>query len=255
MIFNDLIDHLLLYLSAAEKNSFDLSKCSDINPLFTKKHLRKIKSLCLLKIYVLSFVTWLDHSILNELVVASGSEDAQQLLNMFNNKIESYSNQPITLFPIPSSSQLMIPLDDSKYTLLAIKFNPPSRGDTTQGMILLQDVKNIKLILKRKWKITSQDIQLVAVYTQMELLYWMIPKCLVEVVESNMVLDWKSGIVMIAILPANFHTLQNNSEMLKGPFSSLNNVRQDDTKVAEHLISIYLLEIIANKLFNNYLAS
>ena len=89
----------------------------------------------------------------------------------------------------------------------------------------------------------------------MELLYWMIPKYLVEVVESNMVLDWKLGIVMIAILPANFHTLENNSEMLKGPFSSLNNVRQDDTKVAKHLISIHLLEIIANKLFNNYLAS
>ena len=231
MIFNDLVDHLLLYLSAVEKNSFDLWKCSDVNPLFTEKHLQKVKSFNLLKIYLLLFVTWLDHSILNELVVASGSEDAQQLLNMFDTKIDSYNNQPITSFPIPPCTQLMIPLSDSEYTLLATKINPPSQGGTTQGMILLQDVKNIKLILKHKWKISSHDIQLVAVHTQLHLFYWMIPKRLVEVVESNMVSDWSSGIIMMAVLPTNFHSLQENSEMFKGPFSSLNSIWQDDTEV------------------------
>ena len=231
VIFNDLIDHLLLYLSAAEKISFDLRKCSDINPLFAKKHLQKVKSFYLLKIYLLPFVTWLDHSILNELVVASGSEDAQQLLNLFGAKIDSYSNQPITSFPLPSCTQLMIPLNDCEYTLLAIKFIPPSRGGPTQGIILLQDVKNVKLALERKWKITSHDIQLVAVHTKLGLLYWMIPKHLVEVVESNIVPDWSSGIIMMAVLPTNFHSLQENSDMLKGPFSSLNSIWRDDTEV------------------------
>ena len=231
MIFNDLIDHLLLYLSAAENLSFDLSKCSDVNSLFTEKHLQKVKSFYLLKIYLLPFVTWLDHSILNELVVASGSEDAQQLLNMFNTKVDSYSNQPITSFPLPPGSQLMIPLSDSEYTLLAIKFNPPSRSSTTQNMILLQDVKNIKLVLERKWKMGSHDIQLVAMHTKLEILYYMIPKHLVEVVERNMVPDRSSGIIMMAVLPTNFHSLQENSETLKGPFSSLNSIWQDDTEV------------------------
>ena len=230
MIFNDLIDQLFLYLSAAEKISFDFRQYSDSNPVFTEKHLQKVKSFYLLKIYVLPFVTWLDHSILHELVVASGSEDAQQLLNLFNTKIDSYSNQPITLFPLPPCSQLMIPLSDSEYTLLAIKFNPP-RGGTTQGMILLQDVKKVKLVLERKWKMGSHDIQLVAMHTKLELLYYMIPKRLVEVVESNMVPDWSSGIIMMAVLPTNFHGLQENSEMLKGPFSSLNSIWQDDTEV------------------------
>ena len=231
MIFNDLVDHLLLYLSAAEKNSFDLSKCSDLNPLFAKKNLQKVKSFYLLKIYLLPFVTWLDHSILNELVVTSGSEDAQQLLSLFGVKIDSYSNQPITSFPLPPCTQLMIPLNDCEHTLLAIKFNPPSRGGTTQGMILLQDVKNIKLVLKRKWKITSHDIQLVAVHTKLGLLYWMIPKRLVEVVEGDMVADRSSGIIMMAVLPANFYSFQESSKILKGPFSSLNSIWQDDTEV------------------------
>ena len=125
----------------------------------------------------------------------------------------------------------MIPLSDSEYTLLAIKFNPPSRGGTTQGMILLQDVKNVKPVLERKWKMGSHDIQLVAMHTKLELLYYMIPKCLVEVIESNIVPDWSSGIIMMAVLPTNFHSLQENTEMLKGPFSSLNSIWRDDTEV------------------------
>ena len=74
MIFYDLIDHLYLHLSATEKLSFNLiEKCGDINPLFTEQWLNKIhhcKSLYLFKIYILPFITWLDHSILEELVVA-----------------------------------------------------------------------------------------------------------------------------------------------------------------------------------------
>ena len=238
MIFYDLIDHLYLHLSATEKLPFDLiGKCSDINPPFTEWWLKKIgdsKSLHHIKIYILPFITWLDHFILNELVVASGSNDAQQLLNLFDSKIDSYCSQPITSFPILSPSQLMIPLDDSEYTLLAMKFCLPSRGDSTQCRITLQDVMDIKLIIKHKWEMSSYEIhsiQLAAVHTKLELLYWMIPKCLVKVTKSNLVHDYKSGIIMMAVLPENFHSLEDNSETLKGPFSSLNFVWQDDTEV------------------------
>ena len=225
MIFYDLIDHLYLHLSAIEKLPFDLRKYNDTNPLFTEQWLKKVESLFLFKIYLLPFITWLDHFILNELVVASGSEDAQQLLNLFDSKINSYYSQPITSFPILSPSQLMIPLDDSEYTLLAMKFCHPSRGDSTQGMIILQDVMDIKLIMKHKWEMSSHEIhsiQLAAVHTKFELLYWMIPKYLVKVIKNNLVHVWKSEIIVMAVLPANFHSLEDNSEILKGPFSSLN---------------------------------
>ena len=239
VIFYDLVDHFCLHLSATEKLSFDLiGKCSDINPLFAEQWLKSIgdyKSLYFFKVYLLPFITWLDYSILKELVAASGSEDAQQLLNLFDSKISSYSNQPITSFPILSPSQLMIPLDDSGYTLLAMKFCPPSGGDSTQGVMTLQDVMDIKLIMKYKWVIRSHEIhsiQLAAVHTKLQLLYWMIPKNLVEVIESNLAPDWKSGITMMAVLPVNFYKLEDNSsEKLEGPFSLLNFLQQDDTEV------------------------
>ena len=234
MIFYDLIEHLYLHLSVMEKLPFDLSKYSDINPLFTEQSLKKIKSLYLFKIYLLSFITWLDHPILKELVVASGSEDAQQLLNLFDSKIDSYCSQPITSFPILSPSQLMIPLDDSEYTLLAMKFCLPSRSDTTQGMIILQDVIDIKLMMKHHWKMSDHkmhSIQLVTAHGKFKLLYWIIPRYLVAVIKSNLVHDWKSGIIMMAVLPSNFHGLEDNSELLKGPLSSLKFLWQDDTEV------------------------
>ena len=239
MIFCDLIDHLYLQLSATEKFSFDLFEtCSAINPLLKDQWLQKInncKSLHFLKICLLQFVSWLDYSVLKELVIASGNENAQQLLNLFDSKISSYSNKPITSFPILSPSQLMIPLDGSDYTLLAMKFHPPSRGDATQSIIILQDVMDIKLIMKRNWKLSNHEInsiQLVAVYMKLKLMYWMSPMCLIKKIENNIVFDWKSGIVMLAVLPASFYSLEkNDSETLIGPFSVLNFLRHDDNEV------------------------
>ena len=239
VIFYDLIDHLYLQLSAMENLSFDLiEKCGIINPLFTNQWLQKrkiSKSLYSFKMHLLQFITWLDHSILKELVVASNNEDAQKLLNLFDSKISSFSDQPVTSFPLLSPSQLMIPLDDSDYTLLAMKFHPPSRGDATQGMIILQDVMDIKIIMKHRWKLNNHEInsiQLVAVHMELELIYWMSPKYLVEKIESNLVFDWKYGIVMLAVLPANFHSLENNDcKTLKGLFSSLNFLWQDNDEV------------------------
>ena len=250
IIFYDLIDHLYLHLSVMEKLPFDLSKYSNINPLFTEQWLEKITSLHLFKIYLLSSITWLDHSILKELVVASGIEDAQQLLNLFDSKIDSYCSQPITSFPILSPSQLMIPLDDSEYTLLVMKFCLSSRGDTTQGMIILQDVIDIKLIMKHKWEMNNHEInsiQLVAVHAELKSLYWIIPRCLVAVIKSNLVHDWKSGIIMMAVLSTNFHSLEDNSEILEAPLSSLKFLWQDDTEVDTYAnyLDIHILVAIA----------
>ena len=240
LVFYDLIDHLYLHLSATEKLPFDLRKC---NALFTEQQLKKIKSLYLFKIYLLTFITWLDHSILKELVVASGSEDAQQLLNLFDSKIDSFWNQPIALFPTLSLSQLMIPLDDSEYTLLAMKFCSPSRGDATQGIIILQDVIDIKLTMKHKWELNSHDIrsiQLVAVHAKLKFLYWITPTSLTKVIKSNLVHDWRCGTIMMAVLPTKFFSLENESEKLEGPFSVLNFLWQDDSEVARHVKCTYM---------------
>ena len=242
IIFNDLIDYLFLNLSATEKFSFDL--IGDCSSPFTKQWCERIhgsKSLFLFKVHLSPFITWFDHSILKALVVASSSKDAQQLLEQFDTKIDSYYKEPITSFPISYPCQLMIPLVDSEYTILSMKFRTPSRGGTAQGKIILQDVKEFKRLMKRKWKIRSCDIQLVAVHTKFELLYWMIPKRLVKVIESDLVYEWQSRIIMVAILPKNFQSLADNeNEKLKSPFSSLNYLWEDDTEVRMSIITFHL---------------
>ena len=232
IVFYDLIEHLCLHLSGIEKFSFNLfKKCNDINLPFTEQWLKRIgkcRSLNLFKIYLLPFITWLDHSILEELVAASDGEDAQQLLNLFNSKINSYCNQPITSFPILPPNQLMIPLDDSGYSLLAMKVFLPAQSNASHSVIILQDLMDIKLTMKHKWKMNSHEIQLAAVHTKLKVLYWTIPKPIVELIGSNLVHDWKSGIIVMAILPAN---CQNHEDNINGPFSSLNFIWQDDAEV------------------------
>ena len=237
LVFYDLIDHLYLHLIETEK--FSIHLIGGISSPLTEQWLKKIsncKSLYLFKIYLLSFVTWLDHSILKALVIKSGSDYAQQLLKLFDSKINSYCNELIASFPLLSPNQLVIPLDDSDFTLLALKFCPPFHHRTSESITVLKDVMDIKLIMKRKWKMSSNEthsIQLVAVHTKLELVYWMIPKCLVEVIEKNLIHDWKPGIIMMAVLPINFRctNVEANSEVLKGPFSSLNCFWEDDTEV------------------------
>ena len=231
MIFYDLIDYLYLHLSTIEKFTFDLiGKFFQCTELWLQK-INSCKSLHLFKIYLLPFITWLDHTILKDLVVVSGSEDAQELLNLFDSKLYSYCSQPIASFPLPCPSQLMIPLGDSECTILSMKFRPPSRGGPAQGAIILQDIMEIKRTLKRKWEIRSHDIQLIAVHTKFELLFWMIPRYLVELVKSNLIHDQNSGIIMMGVLPSNFLSGDDSDEKLTGPFSSLNLLWQDDTEV------------------------
>ena len=234
MIFYNLINYLYLHLSATEKLPFDMEACSSINPLFTKRWLRKIKSLFLFKIYLLPFITWLDYSILKELAKLSGSQDALKLLNLFDCKFRSYWTQPIGSFPIPPPNQLTIPLDDSEYTLLAMEFCLTSQEDATRSTIVLQDAFDIKLKLKNQWQINNPDVcsfQLVAINTKSRFLYWMIPKHLVKVINDNLFHEWRCGIIKMTVLPANFYTLNNNSEKIKGPFCTLSFFQQGDGKV------------------------
>ena len=121
LTFLDLVDELMLLLSTAEKLPFDLfqlfhdlNACDSI-PLFTAKSLKRFsncKSAFCFKISLIPFITWLDHSILNDLVTASGSDTAMQLLNQFDCRIDK--NKSVTSYPIPTPNQLMIPLDDSE---------------------------------------------------------------------------------------------------------------------------------------------
>ena len=125
----------------------------------------------------LPFLSWLDHSILRHLVSASKNEVAMKMLDQFCSAIDK--TQPFKSYPIPSPSQLIIPLYDSDYTLVATKC------ECNFEEVDLQLIINIRDTLIQKWEITDFAIQLAAVHNESSFLYWMIPACVVRVIEES----------------------------------------------------------------------
>ena len=232
--FFELVDKVIMLLSttSTDKMSFNfIYKCrslmaSDTHniPLFTDRFMYKLincKSIFLLKVLLLPFLSWLDHSILRE--IASNNDIVTHLLTQFNSLIDT--NKPITAYPIPTLSQLMIPFDN-EFTIVATKslYNLEN--------ISLKDIVNIKATITEQWEITKHAIQLIAICTELNYLYWMVPICVVPVINNY---DYKSqhyfrlqGILMTAFLPDVFFTSKYNITQLLtgGPFGSL--IPQDD---------------------------
>ena len=224
--FFDFVDILLLQLSTADNvQTLDLlslmaSETHRIS-LFSERLLSLFSdcnSYLLLKAILLPFMTWLDHSILKKLVSASNCTWAMDMLNQFDSSID-YS-QPITSYPIPSPSQLMIPLDGSDYTLVATKCNSNFEEKTLQIIVDIRD------LLTKKWEITTHAIQLVGIHIKYGVLYWMIPRSVVSLIEENLVHVqyelWKNGIAMTSIFPSSPFMVENDMMFMKSsPFSLL----------------------------------
>ena len=224
--FYCLIDNLIPQISRSKMPPYSsltdtLAKlmANDSDPLFTDPFLKRIancETLCQFKSYLLPFITWLDHSILSELVKASDNPNARSLLNNFDSSIDD--TQPITSYPIPAPGQLIIPLYDSKYTLFAVKYY-----DCTRNVLSLKQVKYVKSLIEQTWRITSHAIQLVAVCKITGFLYWMIPECIAALIKqdlSEMRYElWQHGCIMISLLPKNFYYQESDcSNEITSPF-------------------------------------
>ena len=244
--FFDLVDEIILLLSAADKISFDFaSKChslmaSDAHniPLFTESfvnNLTNCKSVFLLKVLLLPFLSWFDHSVLKELT--SESDSVTDLLTHFDSLIDT--NKPITAYPIPALSQMMIPLDDS-FTIVATKSFCNLESSS------LKDIMNIKATLIEQWEITDHAIQLIAVCTKLNYLYWIVPECVVSVITHSLhnyeiqYKLWQKGMTMTAILP-DLYTDDiniNTEQFTGGPFSVLSS--QQDMVCVPVLYTSYM---------------
>ena len=224
----DLIDKIFetnVLSVLAEKRGKSILACT--NPkisLFSEEYLNKLaelassKSISILKVYLLPFVTWFNYSVLSELVKESGDNNAVKLLERFKSLIDV--NQQVTSYPLPVPSQLIIPNNDS-FTFMVTKCN---------GQIdRLHDIVNIQDLLITKWMITKNAIQLVAIKDVF--VYWMIPTCIKEHVNGINTMSvqfemWKeNGVTISTDFPA--YVLSDNSVTsdklsTKGPFSFLN---------------------------------
>ena len=190
-------------------------------PLFTDQFFSKLincKSVFLLKILLLPFMSWLDHSILKELT--SDDDEVTDLLTQFDSLINT--NKQITAYPIPTLSKLMIPLDNN-FTIMATmsSYNLESSS--------LKTIAHIKGRLMTLWEITEHAIQLIAVCTELNCLYWIVPQCVVSVIINSLNKSqihyelWQSGITMTVILPDVFSVNHDvtKQQFTGGPFSAL----------------------------------
>ena len=207
--FLDLIDKLIVHMFTADVIMLVDKLCnlmaSDVDRLFDVSLIKKMKNNpypFLFKIYLLPFVSWFDHAILNELVEFTKVGEAIQLIKQFDSSIDY--DQPITSSYTPEFSHLIIPYKggESEYILLVTKhFN---KG---HNVIVKHDLLNIKQELTLLWGITHYAIHLVAMHSKLSYLYWMIPRKIQPVIENKINDDQQQlldkGIIVVGILSPN----------------------------------------------------
>ena len=147
--------------------------------LFSTVQIEKLKqyNATLMLLWSLScFFTWSNHSILRMLLTESSSK-ALQLLDEFDSRLDPL--QSIASYPIPYFSSDMIPDDTSTYTILAI------RCDQVLYKSSLQYVYNMQSVMMEKCHITQHCLQLLAVRSDPTILFWTIPKLVVNLISKQ----------------------------------------------------------------------
>ena len=126
-----------------------------------------------------SFITWSNHSILR-ILLSNLSSEAVRLLDEFASRLDPL--QSIASYPIPHFSSSMVPdVPDysSTHTVLAI------RCDQELCNCTLQYVYDMQSVMMEKCDITQHCLQLLAVRNDPTILYWTIPKCVVNLISKQ----------------------------------------------------------------------
>ena len=214
-------------LMASDVHNIKLFTDSFIKKLFKCSHSS------LFKIYLLPFNTWLENTILRELATTYES-GTLELFCKFIRIIDD--NEPIASYPIPTFSQLIIPLDDSEYTIIAIKMFQNCNE------LILKDVKDVKEVLELCWELTAHAIQLVAIDYSYNFIYWMIPKQARSLVEYKLSQGqhelWQRGIFIAILLPSDHFSANNNNYdqlIINNPFNVSRPLLKDSMKVCAYL--------------------
>ena len=143
----------------------------------------------------LCLFAWSNCSILGTLV--HYCSEATKLLDKFKSNLDPCKQ--IACYPIPCLSSDMIPSDTSTYTILAV------RCDKELYRCTLQYVIDVQSVIIEKCDITQHCLQLLAVRSDPTILYWTIPKCVVDLINTNVPLHseyiYSRGILEVIVYP------------------------------------------------------
>ena len=214
-------------LKACEKYKIDLFTDDEIKQLNNQPNVHYFISKLTLHF------TWNDHSILRRIVEFNSV--AANILDNFDSRLDLFLS--VTLYPIPSLSYNMLPTDTSTHTILAIRCEQELYNCT------LKYVYDIRSLIMETCEITQHCFQLLAIRSDPTMLYWTIPKCVVELI-SNMVpqhaeLLYSSGILEVMIYP-NL-SLATGDNVTMGSTAFL-----DDKHDGYQLVSFWILYSVKN---------
>jgi len=161
------------------------------------------------------YFNWINHSVLREVIGACNNTAVINLLDQFDSHIDL--SLPTTDYPIPQPSPNMIPYDTITMTVLAVELS------TKLNTISLQQVIDIQNLLQEQFQLSSHVFQLLAVNSA-PMLYWIIPKCVVSVITSNVAQKrnflHQNNIMNLSIYPGLVYATCSTIKV--GPLSFLN---------------------------------
>ena len=194
----DQIDELLQCHKPELVQQFKALKASDTHKigLLSAAQIKELND-CNTLLKVGPLFTWNNHSVLESLAAGCRSEAAMRLVKEFKSSLDLC--QPITSYPIPCLYSNMIPSDTSTYTVLAI------RCDKELYQCTLQYVYDVRSVMMEKCDITQHCLQLLAVGSNPTILFWTIPKCVVDLINTNVPLHseylYSRGIMEVLAYP------------------------------------------------------
>jgi len=122
-----------------------------------------------------SFWTWSDHSVLRTILELD--ETALKLLDEYDSHLDP--SHQIVSYPLPPPVACMTPCDGSTHTVLAIKCS------RHYHQCLLEHVFSVRSLLIDKCDITSHSLQLLATKSSSTVMYWMIPKSVINLISAK----------------------------------------------------------------------
>ena len=185
--------------------------------LFSNEYLNSLKQCSLVPemLQKLSpFFRWSNHSVLTAVVDACNNPEATMLLRKFDSQLDL--SLPIPEYPIPQPVPSMAPYDTSTETVLAIKVNAELSKFSFQQFVELQH------LIQKYFQITEHSMQLMAAKCSLGILYWMVPKCIVHLINSKIIQDpgvYESRVQELAIWPGTLFV--NASSLQLGSLSFL----------------------------------
>ena len=166
------------------------------------------------------YSNWYDHSLVKELIKGLNCFEGVNLLDWFYNRINK--TLPISYYPLPTPSALMIPDKSSFHFLLVMRY--------IEKPFIFSRIVVLKSFLLQIFKIENYACILLAMVSP-DILYWLLPICLHTIVckkiQEHLDYLYTKGITEIAISPDITFSKSGSLNTQSVPYFSF-----EDTKVS-----------------------